>query len=60
MSSSVQYIERTLSRHILAYSERCVTLAYWEPCQIQNFAIFRILAYLEPEAYSESYLFMHI
>ena len=37
---------------ILAYSERCVTLAYWEPCYIQKFAIFRILAHLGAEAYS--------
>ena len=33
----------TLSRHILAYSERCVTLAYWELCHVQNFVIFKIL-----------------
>ena len=45
-------IFRTLQRHTLAYSERCVTLAYWQPCHIQNFAIFRILAYLGLEAYS--------
>ena len=32
-----QDIFRTLSRHILAYSERYVTLAYWEPCHIQKF-----------------------
>ena len=51
---------RTLSSHILAYSERCVTLAYWEPCHIQNLAIFRILAYLGTEAYSESCLHRHI
>ena len=37
------------SRHILVYSKRCVTLAYWELCHIQNFAITRILAYLGPE-----------
>ena len=30
------------------------------PCHIQNFAIFRRVAYLGPEAYSESYLFRHI
>ena len=34
--------------HVLAYLEPCVTLAY-----IQNPAIFRILAYLEPQIYSE-------
>ena len=33
---STQEIFRTLSRHILAYSERCVTLAYWELFHIQN------------------------
>ena len=55
-----QGIFRTLSRHTLAYSERFVRLAYWEPCHIQNFGIFRILAYLGPEAYSESCLFSHI
>ena len=49
----IQNILKTLSRH-MAYSERCVTLAYGEPCRIQNFAIFRFLAYLGPEAYSES------
>ena len=43
-----QDIFRTLLRHILAYSEHCVTIAYWET---------RILAYLGPEAYSESSLF---
>ena len=30
------------------------------PCHVQNFAIFRILAYLGPEAYSEYCLFKHI
>ena len=45
-------IFRTLSRHILAYSEHSVKLVYWKPCHIQNFTIFRILAYLRPEAYS--------
>ena len=49
-----RYIFITLSRQILAYSERCVMLAYWEPCHIQNFAIARILAVLGLEAYSES------
>ena len=44
----------TLSRHILAYSERCVTFAYWEPCHIQNFTTFRILVYLGTDVYSES------
>ena len=55
-----QDIFRTLSRHILAYSECCATFAYWEPFHIQNFTIFRILAYLGPEAYSESCLYRHI
>ena len=49
-----QDIFKTLSRHILAYSERCVMLAYWEPCHIQNFDMFRILAYLGTETYSKS------
>ena len=53
------YLEPEI-RHILAYSERCVSLAYWETCQIQNFAIYRILVYLGPEEYSESCLFRHI
>ena len=39
--SRTQEIFRTLSRHILAHSERCVT-----PAHFQNFAIFKILAYL--------------
>ena len=47
-----QDIFRTLSRHILAYSECCARLAIWEPCHIQNFAIFRILPYLGLQAYS--------
>ena len=47
-------------KHILAYSERCVTLAYREPCHIQNFAIFRILADLGPKVYSECCLYQHI
>ena len=55
-----QDVFRTLSRHILIYSKRCVTLAYWDPYYIQNVALFRILAYLGPEAYSKSCLFMHI
>ena len=55
-----QDIFRTLSKHILAYSERCVTLAYWEPCHIQNFDLFRILAYLEFKEYSKSCLFTYI
>ena len=48
-----QDIFRTLLRYILAYSERCGTLAYWESCHIQKFGIFRILTYLGPEAYWE-------
>ena len=55
-----QDIFRTLSSHILAYLKHYVTLAYWEPCHIQNLAIFRNLAYLGPEAYSESCLYRHI
>ena len=39
-----KYIFRTLSKHILAYSVGCVTLAFWKNCFIQNFAIFRISA----------------
>ena len=31
----------TLSRHIPAYSERCVTFAYWELFHIEIFAIFK-------------------
>ena len=48
-------ILRAMSRHSLAYSERCVTLS-------KNFAIFMILAFwhLGPEAYSEFCLFRHI
>ena len=38
-----QDIFRTLSWQILAYSECCVTLAYWEHCHIQNFAILGLL-----------------
>ena len=45
----------TLSRHIVTYSERCVTLHI-----VENPAIFRILAYLGPQAYSESCLYKHI
>ena len=48
-------IFRTLSRNILAYSERCEMLAFWEP-----FTIFRIFAYFGPELYSEPCLFRHI
>ena len=55
-----QDVFRTLSRHILIYSKRCVTLAYWDPYYIQNVALFRILAYLGPEVYSKSCLFIHI
>ena len=39
--------------YIQTYSEPCVTLAYSEPCYIQNPGIFRTMTYLEPEAYSE-------
>ena len=49
-----QDILRTLSRQILAYSERCATV------DIGNLSIFRISAYLGPKAYSESSLFRHI
>ena len=47
-----QDVFRTLSRYILAYSKRCVTLAYCEPFYIQKLVIFRILAYLGSDAYS--------
>ena len=50
----------TLWRHIPVYSRGCVTLAYWEPYHIKTFGIFRSLAYLGPDAYSESFLFRHI
>ena len=36
-----QSIFRTLWKHILSYSERCVLLAYWELYHLQNFAIFK-------------------
>ena len=39
-----QDILRTLSRHILAYSVDCITLAFWKTYFIQDFAIFRISA----------------
>ena len=39
-----QDIFRTLSRHILAYSVDCITLAFWKTYFIQDFAIFRISA----------------
>ena len=35
-------------------------LTYWEPCHIQNSALFRILAYLGPKVYSEPCLYKHI
>ena len=44
------YLEREIyseQRHIPAYSERCVTISYWEPCliwelyHIHSFGIFR-------------------
>ena len=38
-----QVIFRTLSKHILAYSVACLTLAFWKTCFTQNF-IFRISA----------------
>ena len=50
----------SLSRRILAYSERSLTLSCCEPCHLQKFVIFRILAYLGPETYPESCLFRHI
>ena len=46
----------TLSRHIVAYSECCVMLAYFVTLHIQNFVIFRILPYIGLEEYSESCL----
>ena len=55
-----QDILRTLSRHIVAYSGCCVTLAFWEAWQIHNFAILRIVIYLGSKAYSEPCLFRHI
>ena len=53
-----QHVFRSLSRHILAYSEDCVTrilrtLSYSEFSHIKNFGIFRILGM------SESCLFRH-
>ena len=55
-----QDIFRTLSRHILAYSECCITFSYQEHCHTQNLTLFKILAYLGPKKYSESCLFRHI
>ena len=49
-------IFKTLSRHILPYSKRCLIPPYWEHCHIQNFAIFRI----GPVVYLESCLHWHI
>ena len=57
---SIRDISKTLSRHAQAYSERCVSFKYWKSCHIQNLVIFTVLAYLVPEAYSESGLFRHI
>ena len=51
---------RTLSKHALAYSEHCATLATWELFHTENFAIFRVLVCLGPSSYSESCLFRHI
>ena len=34
------------ARNIQVHSERCETLACWEPCQIQNFVKILVLAYL--------------
>ena len=53
-------IFRTLSRHILRYFECCVAFKYWKPCNIQNFAMLSILAYLGHETYSKSCLVRHI
>ena len=58
-----QDIFRTLPRHIAAYIECYVTFVCWEPYHLQTFAIFRILGYLGPLAYSEFCLlgtFRHI
>ena len=58
-----QDIFRTLPRHIAAYTECYVTFVCWEPYHLQTFAIFRILGYLGPVAYSEFCLlgtFRHI
>ena len=56
------YLEpiRYIQNSVKAYSERCVTLAYWEPCHLQNFPTFRCLAYLGPEVYSKSCFYGHI
>ena len=40
-----RYIFRTLSWDIVAFSQCCVTLAFWEPWQIQKFVFFRCLTY---------------
>ena len=56
----IQDVFKTLSTDILAYAERCVTFTYWELGLIQDFSIFRSLAYLGLEAYSESCLFRHM
>ena len=37
---NLRCIQNSLSRDILAYSERFVTLSCWEPCHIENFGIF--------------------
>ena len=42
----------TLSRDILAYSKCCVTLAYWEPCHIQNFNTVYLGTFRHIQAYS--------
>ena len=60
--SKFQHIQnpRYIQNCVKAYSEGCVMLACCEPYHIQNFAIFRILAHVGPEAYSESCLYKHI
>ena len=51
-----QDIIRTLSRHILVYPEHCNASIL----RTLPFFMLRILTYLGPEAYVESYLYWHI
>ena len=57
-----QDILRTLSRHILAYSEQCARFPYWELCHIQNFAIQNFGIFKTWDIQNPIYLgtFMHI
>ena len=43
---------RDISRHILTYSEYCVTLAHWEPCHIQNFIFVYLSVFRNIQTYS--------